>query len=339
MKPARNPAIGCRFAGRLIAVSISAAEDTERLGFPKNQLDRVLEAVLTPLVSDGARVAYGGRITLPEGMERNYTLEIAGILGEAYRRLDMAPGQRPFVHFIAQHRLIKKTTPGEVLSHLRALAPYGEGWLMDAQGVGFIGAFIGEDMGQPTFVLKPHPAASGAGAERETFRNEAELVITKAYLRLSADVCQAGASFERMREAMTVMCDARIVVGGRFTGSAGPMPGLADEALRSIARRQPLVVLGGFGGSARDIAIALGLLDAGERVPRPVYPDAERYEAGMAALAGERAEFEQTAGAHLPLLRQLAAEDSVVGATSGLIRYLLDSHQPSPSTDVDQRQG
>jgi hypothetical protein len=37
------------------------------------------------------------------------------------------------------------------------------------------------------------------------------------------------------------------------------MPGVAEEALMSIRAEQPLYLIGGFGGCARDIAETLGL--------------------------------------------------------------------------------
>ena len=51
----------------------------------------------------------------------------------------------------------------------------------------------------------------------------------------------------------------------------GAMPGLAEEALLSLEARQPLYVMGGFGGCARDIAETIGLVDpwAGSRADWP----------------------------------------------------------------------
>lgn len=62
-----------------------------------------------------------------------------------------------------------------------------------------------------------------------------------------------------MRRVLAHACDARIVLGGRLTNFKGQMPGIAEEALCSIAARRPLFVLGGFGGCAREIAEELGL--------------------------------------------------------------------------------
>lgn len=62
-----------------------------------------------------------------------------------------------------------------------------------------------------------------------------------------------------MREVLTRASDARIVLGGRVEGYKGRMPGIAEEALTALQAGQPLFLLGGFGGCARDIAALLGL--------------------------------------------------------------------------------
>ncbi len=63
-----------------------------------------------------------------------------------------------------------------------------------------------------------------------------------------------------MREVMTRMSDVRIVLGGKVEGFKGRMPGVAEEALAALQAGQPLFLLGGFGGCARDIAEELGLV-------------------------------------------------------------------------------
>lgn len=63
-----------------------------------------------------------------------------------------------------------------------------------------------------------------------------------------------------MRHTLTDACDARIILGGKVSDFRGKMPGIAEEALCAISTRQPLYVLGGFGGCARDIAEELGIV-------------------------------------------------------------------------------
>jgi hypothetical protein len=65
-----------------------------------------------------------------------------------------------------------------------------------------------------------------------------------------------------MRHTMLSKTHARIVLGGRVEGYKGSMPGIAEEALFSLEGKQPLFLMGGFGGCARDIAEEIGVLDS-----------------------------------------------------------------------------
>ena len=67
-----------------------------------------------------------------------------------------------------------------------------------------------------------------------------------------------------MRGIMCTETDARIVIGGRVEGYRGSMPGITEESLLSLKSDQPLFLLGGFGGCARDIAETLGLVNSWE---------------------------------------------------------------------------
>jgi hypothetical protein len=71
-----------------------------------------------------------------------------------------------------------------------------------------------------------------------------------------------GVGLTAMRQVMADACDARIVLGGKVEGFQGSMPGIAEEAQITLKRKQPLFVMGGFGGCAYDIALELGLLKA-----------------------------------------------------------------------------
>lgn len=63
-----------------------------------------------------------------------------------------------------------------------------------------------------------------------------------------------------MRHVICGQTQARIVLGGRVEKYKGVMPGIAEEALLSLQSHQPLFVMGGFGGCARDVAETLGLV-------------------------------------------------------------------------------
>jgi hypothetical protein len=68
-------------------------------------------------------------------------------------------------------------------------------------------------------------------------------------------------SLTAMRNLLTKVSHARIVLGGRTEGYKGRMPGIAEEALLALHAGQPLYLLGGYGGCSRDIAVEIGLIN------------------------------------------------------------------------------
>ena len=75
------------------------------------------------------------------------------------------------------------------------------------------------------------------------------------------------AGLTAMRELMRDQTDARLVLGGKLEGHKGTMPDVAEEALLAMNAKQPVFLVGGFGGCARDIAETLGIAErwAGSR--------------------------------------------------------------------------
>jgi hypothetical protein len=64
-------------------------------------------------------------------------------------------------------------------------------------------------------------------------------------------------SLSSMRERIADETEARVLLGGRPTRFMGALPGVVEEALLAIRRKQPLYVVGGFGGAARLVGLAL----------------------------------------------------------------------------------
>lgn len=55
------------------------------------------------------------------------------------------------------------------------------------------------------------------------------------------------------RQAITRMSEARLVLGGKMFGHAGLVPGVIEEAWLSLSQKQPLYLVGGYGGAARAV--------------------------------------------------------------------------------------
>lgn len=56
-----------------------------------------------------------------------------------------------------------------------------------------------------------------------------------------------------MRQAITNMSGARLVLGGKTTGHTGLVPGVIEEAWLSLSQGQPLYLAGGYGGATRAV--------------------------------------------------------------------------------------
>lgn len=94
---------------------------------------------------------------------------------------------------------------------------------------------------------------------------------------------QRAAAYSGLRRHMADNIDSRILVGGKLRGFLGAMPGVVEEAILAIERRQPIYLAGGFGGATAAVARRL---DAGPLgwMP-PGLPDGEDDPSVQAALA------------------------------------------------------
>ena len=107
-----------------------------------------------------------------------------------------------------------------------------------------------------------------------------------------------------MRRVMRTETQVRIVLGGPVDGFKGSMPGIAEEALLSFEARQPLFLVGGFGGCTRDIAETLGLVDrwVGSRPNWSRRSEFETY--GLSDLRNGLSDNENRTLAHTPHIDQ-----------------------------------
>lgn len=310
MNTPRNPALGTRLSGRMLAVSVSEITDLDQLGLPSDQADRALGALLLPLVSEGARVAYGGSLQA----EENFTLKLSKILGEAYRRHDMEPGHRPFVQYLAG-QFVPDDAGAALETHLALLHPYGEVRLITGTGARGVLSCIDDTKGQEQFSFQYDGG--------QAFLKAGQLVdALESRLHLVSQ--RQGDSLIQIRRAMNEDCNARIVVGGKKTGFVGDIPGIIQEALLSLEASKPLLVLGGFGGCSRDLAVALGLLEPHDSVPRSPQADEERYVNGLTQAGLHREKLREIFGyERKELLATLARTDSLPAATDALVKLVM----------------
>ncbi len=228
-------------SGRTVAVSISESPDMGVLGLAQEHLDDAMSEVARHLLAMGARLVYGGDVR-PKGFTE--------LLVEIAIRHSRDTGERPTTD--EQHATNERPTRDE--------RP-------------------GQAMFTNYFPWPVHVRLSAEEVEerRRAVEGLAELVFLRAdgrvmpfeeRLRLTPrepteDEWAQGLT--SMRALVTGVSDARIVLGGKVEDFKGRMPGVAEESLFALRAGQPLFLLGGFGGCARDIADEIGLAPTGGR--------------------------------------------------------------------------
>lgn len=307
----------------VISVSVSEASDLGRLGFLPDELDRVLAALITPLIHGGFRIAYGGRL---EG-RGNFTTQMSARVAETYVPHALILGARPFIHVLAPHRVA--ALPREsLLAHAHILGAHAELWLMGAgESVRGVAGLDTQEVNGTRVVgvrckeLSGRPGAADGGvfATSDAGLNAKLAAVTGEAAESVAGNEGTAPSFSRMLRAMAELTDARIIVGGRTAKFSGPISGVTEEAVATIDAGKPLLVLGAFGGAARDIAVALHLLDG----PVGDVTD-ERYRLGISFVQERESKYRQLmrdAGLE-PLATELAGADTHTSAARLAIRIL-----------------
>lgn len=234
--------------GKLVALSVSDAPDRARLGLPAREVDRALFSICTVMVRSGAKIVYGGNLD-PNGLTFSMFRHLAG----AY----VAAQEAPFVHIIPEP-VFRRASFDALVSALR------EGASVVKTHAHIDGELI------PVRTVEDGLRV-GRGASSTRIRSVGDF---RSWLDAKPKFDSALA-FSAAREAMTRISDARVVLGGKMgllnnprDAYQGAMPGVVEEALLALAADLPCVPLGAFGGAARDVAIALDLLEPAKRVPR-----------------------------------------------------------------------
>lgn len=269
---------------RSVALSVSDAPDRARLGFPAREVDRALFSICTVLVRTGAKIVYAGNLD-PDGLTFSMFRHLTGAYASAQ--------EVPFIHIVPEPILRSASFDG-LVSALRE------------------GAAVVETRIHIEDNLLPIRAVEdglrlGKGGSRIRLGNDAEF---KSWLDARKTLDSISA-YSAARKAMTEVSDARVVLGGKMgllnnPGDTyqGAMPGIVEEAILALEAGMPCVPLGAFGGAARDVAIALDLLDPSKRVPRG--EQSPTYDPSLGQVAALR---DRIPGALRPALMALADDD------------------------------
>lgn len=230
--------------GQLIGISVSDAPDRARLGFPQREVDRALLSTCTALVRERAEIAYAGHLD-PTG----YTFKIFRHLAGAYA----GSRETPFRHFIPE-------PVARAASYAKILTALSEG-----RGV------VRTEIARGDAFILARPGGGGIRLGDGVVSSDKELHDWFAAVPKRS----AAEGFSAARRLMSERVNARVIMGGKMGILSDPddvyqgaMPGVIEEAITTLEASKPLVILGAFGGAARDVAIAMELLDPGLEVPR-----------------------------------------------------------------------
>jgi hypothetical protein len=236
-----------QFAGRLIGISLSNAPDRAKLGFPEREINRATLTIAMTLVRAGAEILYAGDLRA-----NGFTFQIFRHIARAYA----AAGSAPFVHVIPSPVLQRTpwTSLRDMLAERRGIAK---------TFIALRGQLMGLRLGEEGLLV-------GDDDDLEEIGSEAYESWWKGLA-----IGDPQLEYSRTRRALATLEYGRVAMGGKLGILAdkedhyeGAMPGIVEEAMLTLEAGKPLIALGAFGGAARDIAIALDLLDAKERVPR-----------------------------------------------------------------------
>lgn len=210
-----------------IGISISESPDLAFFGLSEGHLNDAMVSIATHLLAAGDHLAYGGDLrpggfteTLFELVNRYTPATVAGIPTQTTEAMGAKANR--VANYLAWP--VHASWDSDILE-TRVVAVQG-----------FADTVILDIAGQPMPM----------GEHKQIESDE-----------LTDTVWSNGLT--RMRETMRGNIDARVLLGGKTQGYRGWMPGVAEEALLSLKKQQPIFLLGGFGGATRDVAEVLSL--------------------------------------------------------------------------------
>jgi hypothetical protein len=241
-------------ANNLVGLSISyQRENLLARGFGLEHLREILLRIARPLLRQGANLAYGGHWKEEEG---NFTYELLRLISAEQE--DNTLGGPDTSNSIG--RLYNHSSWPRYL----AVTPAVEAeWINCCRIVRVTQA----DAGFTDKEIVPDEEA----------RDDSDRLVFNAAVTISA-------MRRFMAEGMSIAIpdvpspervppiSARIILGGKLDGYSGFVPGIFEEALTAMEHQCPLYIVGGFGGAAELLALAL----AGTHRPKELTVDWHR---------------------------------------------------------------
>ncbi|MGH8510257.1 MAG: TIR domain-containing protein [Gammaproteobacteria bacterium] len=244
-----------------ITVSISESDDVRKYGLSNEHFDTLSDEIHLYLLLAGLKIAYGGALKGAFAKASNFSLRLFELV-RTYSKLAEGVNARPLKDAILN------------------VAPWPL-WL--AYGESEWKLFSG-DIARYEQVPRPELPWT----DDEVFPPGANGRV------LGLDTPERRYAWARgltaMRERITALSQARLVIGGKLTGFSGLVPGVVEEAWLSLKRKQPMYVAGGFGGAARAVSDRLqgiARVEFSEDWARQNIPDYEAARALYAKLGGE----------------------------------------------------
>ena len=242
---------------KTIGISISDSPDMKMLGLGNGHLRDAMTEVATYLMSSGDDLAYGGDLrengftwTLFELASR-YTRQPSAFISRSREDEERIYDSRRAARndIFISHSHDDQEFVDEVIEQLRRVVNYFA-WpvhiRMTNDKLDLLAGEV-ENVAELKFLdMEGDPM---------TMERRREIPSSEP------DDAMWAEGLTAMRRTMQGEIDARILLGGQVENYKGRMPGVAEEALLSLRSEQPVFLLGGFGGCARDIAETLGLVD------------------------------------------------------------------------------
>lgn len=208
----------------ILTVSISDSDDARKYGLSRQHFDTLSDEIHLYLLLAGLKIAYGGALKGEFSGASNVTLRLFELV-RAYSKLAEGVNAAPL--------------KGAILN----VAPwplrlsYG-----DAEWKLFGTIALYEEGPRPNLPWTDDVVFPSVAGSRS----------------FDSDTPQRRYAWAQgltaMRERVTALSQARLVIGGRMQGFEGLVPGVVEEAWLSLVQKKPLYVVGGFGGAARAVS-------------------------------------------------------------------------------------